>query len=79
MGNKMHNTNYQVIIYAWLWRLVLGESKDFRLFNLRNGSVYRLNATTEELTSIVVELLRGKYETNTELGDQEFLTESWKE
>ena len=66
----------QVVIYAWLWRMVLGEKKEFRLFNLRNSSVYRLNATTEDLTKIVVELLRGKYESNVALTDQEFLEQA---
>jgi len=74
----------QMVIYAWLWRLFpgplaphLGEAASvmpFRLFNIKTGEVYELQATTEELTQIVVELLRGKYATPVVLSDAEFLT-----
>jgi len=73
----------QVVIYAWLWRLFpeplashLGAAASvmpFRLFNIKTGEVYELQATTEELTQIVVELLRGKYATPVVLSDAEFL------
>ena len=67
----------QLVIYAWLWNLVYpirdGENKAFKLFNLRNNSVYRLQASMEELTEIVVELLRGKYEQNEVIEDEEFI------
>jgi AAA domain len=64
----------QVVIYAWLWRFVRGQDgREFRLLNLRNGSVYRLSATIDDLTFIVVELLRGKYERTIPQTDEEFL------
>ena len=70
----------QVIIYAWLWRLlppndVFADTpeKAFRLMNIKTGEVWELNATTDELTRIVVELLRGKYTTVAPISDEEFL------
>ena len=73
----------QMVIYAWLWRLFpeplaphLGEAASvmpFRLFNIKTGEVYELQATTDELTHIVVELLRGKYAAPVVLSDAEFL------
>jgi hypothetical protein len=66
----------QVVIYAWLWRLVPGydAKKNAKIFNLKTGEVFVLDATTEELTKIVVELLRGKYEKHEPLSDDDFLT-----
>ena len=63
----------QVVIYDWLWRTVhspdptvkrdpeFREQRECKLFNVRTGEVLLLNATYEELTTIVVALLRGKY------------------
>jgi AAA domain len=66
----------QVVVYAWLWRLVYGEGdqKEFKLFNLRNGSVYTLHASTEQLTFIITELLRGKYEKPIQMTEEEFVS-----
>jgi len=51
----------QTIMYAWLWHVVNGFSnrREVRIFNIKTGEVLRLNATFEELTIIVVEILRG--------------------
>lgn len=57
----------QVVIYAWLWRLCIEDIehleniRDFRIFNIRSGEIYRLEAGTDELTYIMVELLKAKY------------------
>ena len=65
----------QVIIYAWLWRLVPGcdQEKKVRIMNIKGGEVLEIQATTEELTRVVVELLRGKYVASVSLSDTEFL------
>jgi hypothetical protein len=64
----------QVIIYAWLWRHVHGaDEKKVRIGNIRTGEVWELRASTEELTRIVVELLRGKYSRPVAMTDEEFL------
>lgn len=53
----------QLVIYAWLWRTLHPEvAKDFRLFNIKTGELWKLDASLDELTKIVVELLRDKYE-----------------
>jgi hypothetical protein len=53
----------QLVIYAWLWRILHPEiAKDFRLFNIKTGELWKLDASLDELTKIVVELLRDKYE-----------------
>ena len=64
----------QVVIYAWLWCTINPEStKKVKIFNIKNGEVMELHATIDELTEIMVELLRGKYEKVERLNDQQFL------
>lgn len=59
----------QVVIYAWLWRLSYKKEeskrkKIFRILNIKTGEVWRLNASIEELTEIVIILLRQKIKVN---------------
>ena len=80
----------QTILYAWLWIIVNTpdilttrnaeciQRKDVRLFNIKTGEILRLNATFEELTIIVVELLRGKYESQKPKTNEEFLQDCEK-
>jgi len=75
----------QTILYAWLWWVVntpdiekkrnaeCANKREVRIFNIKTGEVLRLNATFEELTTIVVELLRGKYESHKPKTNEEFL------
>ena len=73
----------QVLIYAWLWRLVPGfdsdqraftpSGKKIKIFNIKSGEILELRATTEELTRVMVELLRGKYSKPPVLSDTEFM------
>ncbi len=64
----------QLVIYAWLWRIINGttdnqkrRSKNYpmvrsaKLFNIKSGEILKLDATTEQLTEIVVTLLKSKY------------------
>ena len=52
----------QLIIYAWIWLNVYKTPKIFRLFNIKTNELWELNANKTELTQIVVELIRGKYD-----------------
>ena len=65
----------QFAIYAWLWRCVhSGDTDtDFKIFNIRKEEIFRLTATFEELTEIVVLIIKGKYEPVTAQTDDEFL------
>lgn len=68
----------QVVIYAWLWRTLHPEcTKKVKLFNIKTGEILELCATNDELTTIVVELLRGKYEKPIHLTDAEFLEQCY--
>ena len=65
----------QVIIYAWLWRMMslLEKEKTFKLFNIKTGELWFLAASTDELTDIIVELLRDKYKSHCKKTDEEFI------
>jgi len=75
----------QTILYAWLWCVVntpdiekkrnveCVNKREVRVFNIKTGEVLRLNATFDTLTTIVVELLRGKYESHKPKTNEEFL------
>jgi len=64
----------QVVIYAWLWRTIYPESpRETHIFNMRTGEKQRLDANYEQLTNIVISLLKNKYEEPEILDDEEFL------
>jgi hypothetical protein len=72
----------QVVLYDWLWRIV--HSNDFlrqkktresRILNIKTGEKWFLNASFEELTTIVVALLKGKYNKPVIKTDEEFVEE----
>jgi hypothetical protein len=77
----------QVVLYDWLWRIVysndfLREKKmkcvkprESRILNIKTGEKWFLNASFEELTTIVVALLKGKYNKPAIKTDEEFVEE----
>lgn len=77
----------QVVLYDWLWRIVhtpdllkrrnpeCVEPREVRIVNIKTGEIFRLNACFDDLTTIVVELLRGRYETSVPKTNEEFLLE----
>ena len=75
----------QLVLYAWLWRLryedtdTVEEDKEFRLFNIKTGDVYRLDATTEEMGEIVIAMLEGRYVENEKRTDEAFYSRCLEE
>ena len=71
----------QVVIYAWLWRMSienvpeLENIKCFKIFNIKTGEIYILNAFTSELNTIMVALLKGKYGIKESKIDKDFIKE----
>jgi hypothetical protein len=71
----------QVVIYAWLWRMTQEKVEswdrilDFKIFNIKTGEMFRLEATTEVLTQIMVALLQGKYMEKEKKEDMDFVQE----
>ena len=71
----------QVVIYAWLWRIVqedilnLENIREFKLFNIRTGEIHVLNASTAELNTIIVLLLKDKFGKKEHKIDDDFVVE----
>jgi hypothetical protein len=77
----------QVVLYDWLWRIVntpdiavkrraeCVSPKETRIINIKSGEILRLNASFEDLTTIVVELLKGKYEQIPQRTTEEFIAD----
>ena len=67
----------QVVIYAWIYRLTKpDEEKVFKIFNIKTGELLCLNATMEDLHTIIVALLKGKYTEQKRKNDDEFVLET---
>ena len=72
----------QVAIYAWLWQMrsvgAEGDTnipKKFRIFNIRTNELLSLNATLEDLNTIMLALLKGKFKKQEVKTDEEFIAE----
>jgi hypothetical protein len=69
----------QITIYAWIWRMVveniqnLENVRDFKIFNIKTGEIFKLESTTEELNQIVIALLKGKFQENIIKTENDFL------
>jgi len=65
----------QVVIYAWLWKMLRGEDdqKAFKIFNIRTGELLVLESTMDELHTIMLALLTSKYSIQAPKTDEEFL------
>ena len=74
-----HDHLLQVVIYAWLWRMCMEDIekmdniRDFKIFNIKTGDVMRLEATTEQLDTIMIALIKGKYHLRTVKKDDDFI------
>ena len=66
----------QTVIYAWIMRSIDPEfSKAVKIFNIRTGQVLRLEADKSVLDSIVISLLKGKYEKVEQSTAEDFVSE----
>jgi len=71
----------QLVLYVWLMKMrTLKEKPDnrpvptvYKLFNIKSGELFTLNASLEELHSIIVLLLQGKDQQYVTLTDEEFV------
>ena len=67
----------QLILYAWIWRII-GEGQQreqSKILNIKTGEIWRLDATLEELTTVVIALLKGKYMKPKDKTDDEFMAD----
>ena len=52
---------------------------NLKFFNIKTGEIYRLDATTEEMGNVVIEILKGKYIETLPKSDEEFLEKCMNE
>jgi hypothetical protein len=60
----------QVVIYAWLWRMRNSSSSDnassdekkVKIFNIKTNELLHLDASMDDLNSIMLVLLKGKFQ-----------------
>jgi len=64
----------QLVLYAWLYQSRYGEKKEkeYHLFNIKTKEHLKLCASHSQLTTIVVEILKGK-QTIPTLNDDDFI------
>lgn len=66
----------QTVIYAWIMRTIHpGFSKNVKIFNIRTGQVLRLEAEKSVLDTIVIALLKGKYDAVDKSTAEDFVSE----
>ena len=63
----------QVVVYAWLWKILVADDRHIRILNIKTGELLELTASLDELTFIVVALLKGKYCDPIVKTDEEFV------
>ena len=76
----------QLVLYAWIWKMVYKTPKRFFLFNIKTGELFELiSDEIEDMTKIVVEIIKGKYVKAEKKTEEEFIKDSieviekWKE
>ena len=63
----------QVCIYAWLWEMMDKPARDFKIMNIITGEILIMNYDPDELSQIVIALLKGRYENLAIKTDEEFI------
>jgi hypothetical protein len=65
----------QTVVYAWILRTLDPRfSKSVKIFNIKTGQVFRLEASHKDLTTIMVALLKGKYERQPASSETDFIS-----
>lgn len=70
----------QLVLYAWLYQMKYKPEKEsslkqYYLYNIKTNEWLQLDATLEQLTRIVTEIMKGKYSKPVELSNEEFLAQ----
>jgi hypothetical protein len=69
----------QLVLYAWLHQMKYSPqptpSLKYYLYNIKTNEWLQLEASLDQLTQIVTEIMKGKYSKPVELSDEEFLAQ----
>ena len=70
----------QVIIYQWLWKMRHSytdtyEEKVFKIFNIKTGEILRLEASMDDLNTVITTLLNGRFQEPVKKNDADFIND----
>lgn len=65
----------QIIFYAWVYNVIHKEPREFKLYNVKTNELLVMDYEPDDLTFIIVTLLKGKYEEAERKTDEEFIEE----
>jgi len=68
----------QLIFYAWVYNVIHKEPREFKLYNVKTNELLVMDYEFDDLTFIMVALLKGKYEEPERKTDEEFIEECVK-
>jgi len=68
----------QLIFYAWVYNVIHKEPREFKLYNVKTNELLVMDFEFDDLTYIMVALLKGKYEEPERKTDEEFIEECVK-
>ena len=66
----------QLVFYAWVYNVIHKEPREFKLYNVKTNELLVMDYEFDDLTFIMVALLKGKYEEPERKTDEEFLQEN---
>ena len=66
----------QLIFYAWVYNVIHKEPRVFKLYNVKTNELLVMDYDFDDLTCIMVALLKGKYEEPERKTDEEFLIDN---
>ncbi len=66
----------QLVFYAWVYNVISREPREFKLYNVKTNELLVMDYDFDDLTLIMVALLKGKYEETDRKTDEEFLGEN---
>jgi hypothetical protein len=65
----------QLLFYAWVYNVIHKEPREFKLYNVKTNELLVMDYEFDDLTFIIVALLKGKYEETERKTDEEFIEE----
>ena len=66
----------QLIFYAWVYNVIYKEPREFKLYNVKTNELFVMDFEFDDLTFIIVALLKGKYEETERKTDEEFILDN---
>ena len=66
----------QLVFYAWIYNVIYIEPREFKLYNVKTNELLIMDYDFDDLTFVMVALLKGKFEEPQRKTDEEFLQDN---